>query len=578
MADYTKYKRGSEWRKWDIHIHTPETKKYDRFEGSTPQEKWEKYIEAINNSQEEMSVIGITDYFCIENYFKFKNLISDGTITKRFDLILPNIEIRVLPVTGSATPINLHCIFNPEIDSDIENRFLAKLKFNYSGSDYSAKKEELIRLGKTLPGNSSLDNVAALKAGIEQYVVTIETLRTIFEKDAKLRENTIIIVSNKSTDGASGIRKHEDFFVNTNFSQLDATRWSLYQFSDAIFSSNPNDVLYFLALGPDSKETVIEKCGTLMPCFHGCDAHENNKIFKPDDNRFCWIKADPTFEGLKQTIYEPEDRVKIQAFQPDIKNERFILSELRFIDTGNLFGTQQILLNENLNAIIGGKSSGKSLLLYSTAKSIDPDQVNKTSKRLNFEGYKFDTSFNFEVTWKNGEKDILNDSDINHKLHKITYIPQLYINYLVEKNNKEELNALIKSILLQDIEFKTFFEKNIGSITEITVDIEKLLNNYLQVRARALAILQKSNELGKSGPILKGMKKIETSIAEGQRASNLNKEEFEEYNRLITLRSTYENNLKLLDDKEAVINKVMNEVISNNENLLGLRMMYSIYT
>jgi ABC-type dipeptide/oligopeptide/nickel transport system ATPase component len=569
MSNYTRFLRGSEWRKWDLHIHTPETKKHDRFEGSTPQEKWEKYIEAINNSPEDISVIGITDYFCVENYFKFKNLISEGTITKNFDLILPNIEIRVLPVTGSATPINLHCIFNPEIDSDIENRFLAKLKFNYSGSDYSAKKEELIRLGKTLPGNSSLDNVAALKAGIAQYVVTIETLRTIFEKDARLRENTIIIVSNKSTDGASGIRKHEDFFVDTGSSQLDATRWSLYQFSDAIFSSNPNDVLYFLALGPDSKETVIEKCGTLMPCFHGCDAHENNKIFKPDDNRFCWIKADPTFEGLKQTIYEPEDRVKIQAFQPDIKNERFILSELQFIDTGNLFGTQKILLNENLNAIIGGKSSGKSLLLYSTAKSIDPDQVNKTSKRLNFEGYKFDTSFNFEVTWKNREKDILNDSDLNHKLHKITYIPQLYINYLVEKNNKEELNALIKSILLQDVPFKSFFEKNFESITEITVDIGKLLNNYLQVRARALSVLQKSNELGKSNTISKGMKKIETSIAEGQRASNLNKEEFEEYNRLITFRSTTENNLKLLDDKDVVINKVLNEVISVKENLLG---------
>ena len=27
MADYTKFKRGSEWRKWDLHIHTPETKK-----------------------------------------------------------------------------------------------------------------------------------------------------------------------------------------------------------------------------------------------------------------------------------------------------------------------------------------------------------------------------------------------------------------------------------------------------------------------------------------------------------------------------------------------------------------------
>ena len=274
MTDYTKFLRGSEWRKWDLHIHTPGTKKNDRFEGSTIEEKWEKYVEAINSSQEEVSVIGITDYFCIDNYFKFKSLVNDGRITKHFDLILPNLEIRVIPVTGSATPINLHCIFNPEIDLDIENRFLAKLKFNYSGSDYSAKKEELIRLGKALPGNHAINNETALKAGIGQYVVTTETLRSIFEKDSKLRDNAIIVVSNKSTDGVSGIRKHQDFFMDTGSSQLDATRWSLYQLSDAIFSSNENDILYFLALGPDSKETVVEKCGKLMPCFHGCDAHD----------------------------------------------------------------------------------------------------------------------------------------------------------------------------------------------------------------------------------------------------------------------------------------------------------------
>lgn len=569
MSNYTKYSRGSEWRKWDLHIHTPETKKNDQFEGSTPEEKWEKYVDAINNSLENIAVVGITDYYCIDNYFKFKKLVVDGVITKNFELVLPNIEIRVLPVTGTSTPINLHFIFNPAIDTEIETRFLAKLKFSFSNSDYSAKKEELIRLGKSLPGNSSLGEDAALKAGLGQYVVSIDVLKSIFEKDSKLRDNTIITVSNKSTDGASGIRKHEDFFISSSQSQLDATRWSIYQFSDAIFSSNENDVLYFIGVGPDTRETVIEKCGTLMPCFHGCDAHDNSKLFKPDGNRFCWIKADPTFEGLKQTLYEPEDRVKIQAFQPDIKNERFIISELKFVDTGNLFGRQKVLLNENLNAIIGGKSSGKSLLLYSTAKSIDPDQVAKASKRLNFDGYKFNSFFNFEVTWKNGEKDTLNDSDLTHKLHRITYIPQLYINYLVEKNNKDELNLLIKNILLQDTTFKSFFEQNIESINGITTDIEKLLNNYLQIRTKALDISQKSNELGKSDAISKGIHNIEAAITEGQRISNLNVTEFEEYNRLTTLKSTNETNFNNLENKSIVLNKVLNEVISAKESLLG---------
>ena len=148
MTAYNRFPRGSEWRIWDLHIHTPGTKKNDQFTGTTLDEKWQNYVASINSSTEEISVIGITDYFSIENYFKFKHLVANGEITKSFDLIIPNLELRVLPVTGSSTPINLHCLFNPSIDSEIESRFLAKLQFNNSGSNYSATKSELIRFGR----------------------------------------------------------------------------------------------------------------------------------------------------------------------------------------------------------------------------------------------------------------------------------------------------------------------------------------------------------------------------------------------------------------------------------------------
>lgn len=569
MTNYTKYKRGSEWRKWDLHIHTPETKKNDLFEGSTPHEKWEKYIEEINNSTEEIAVVGVTDYFCVDNYFKFKDFIASGKITKQFELILPNIEIRVLPVTGSSTPINLHCIFNPGIEKDIETRFLSKLKFDYSGSNYSAKKEELIRLGKALPGNVSLVDSAALKAGIGQYVISMESLRDVFEKDIKLRDNTIIIVSNKSTDGVSGIRKHSDFFISDGSTQLDATRWSIYQFSDAIFSSNEGDINYFIGLGPDKKDVVIEKCKTLMPCFHGCDAHSNEKIFKPEGNRFCWIKADPTFEGLKQTIYEPEDRVKVQAIKPDVKNERYLISELQFINSGNLFGDQKILLNENLNAIIGGKSSGKSLLMFSTAKSIDPEQVDRASKRLGFEGYKFESPFDFNVIWKNGDVDVLSNSDSNNKLHEITFIPQLYINYLVERNNKEELNVLVKNILLQDAPFRKFYEDTSKSVSDTSSEIERLLNEFLKVRTKGVEVQQKSKDTGNSENIKNSIKNIEAEILKGQKASNLSESEFAEYNKLLAQKSQSETELINLDLKLSILIKILVEIQSSKSNLLG---------
>jgi hypothetical protein len=392
-------------------------------------------------------------------------------------------------------------------------------------------------------------------------------LKEIFEKDSTLRDNTIIVVSNSGSDGASGIVKHVDFFIKQGSSQLDATRWSFYQFSDAIFSSSNSDILYFTGNGPDKKDIVIEKCGALMPCFHGCDAHSIDKIFKPDNNRFCWIKADPTFEGLKQTLYEPEDRVKIQTFKPDIKNDRFVISELQFLENGNLFGNQKLLINENLNAIIGGKSSGKSLLLYSAAKSIDPLQVERTSKRLKFDGYQLGAAFNFEVTWKNGDKDVLNDSE--NKNNKITYIPQLYINHLVEKNNKTELNDLIGSILLQDTAFKDFYEEKLEAVGNQTVEIETLLTNYFQVRNKGIEVQKKSKEIGKADAIAKSIAAIGVTIETSQRASNLSEEDFKKYTAFVTERSEAEKKIKEISETETLLAKIVNEVQSSKRNLVG---------
>ena len=91
---------------------------------------------------------------------------------------------------------------------------------------------------------------------------------------------------------------HGDYFQG-DISQLEATRRAIYQFADMIYSSNQKDINYFLGEGKDDVELVKRKCGSLMPCIHGSYAHCNDRIFTPDDGKFCWIKADVTFEGLK---------------------------------------------------------------------------------------------------------------------------------------------------------------------------------------------------------------------------------------------------------------------------------------
>ena len=41
------YERGSEWRRWDLHIHTPGTLKNDQYEGKTIEEKWDNFYDTI---------------------------------------------------------------------------------------------------------------------------------------------------------------------------------------------------------------------------------------------------------------------------------------------------------------------------------------------------------------------------------------------------------------------------------------------------------------------------------------------------------------------------------------------------
>ena len=81
-----------------------------------------------------------------------------------------------------------------------------------------------------------------------------------------------------------------------------------------------------------------------------------------------WIKADPTFEGLKQILYEPDERVRIQTTKPDEKNVYHVIDCIMLNEDG--FWNDTLLLSPNLNTIIGGRSTGKSSLLKAIAAKL----------------------------------------------------------------------------------------------------------------------------------------------------------------------------------------------------------------
>ena len=62
-----KFPRGAEWRKWDLHVHSPASHNYAG--------DWKGFITQVGNS--DCSVIGINDYFSVEGYVEVQRLLRD---------------------------------------------------------------------------------------------------------------------------------------------------------------------------------------------------------------------------------------------------------------------------------------------------------------------------------------------------------------------------------------------------------------------------------------------------------------------------------------------------------------------
>ena len=371
--------RGSEWRKWDLHIHTPGTAKNDHYGNSD--EVWERYIDALEKS--DVTVFGITDYFSISNYIKVKEYQKQDRLKGKF--LLPNVEMRIYPVTDKSKLINIHAIFDPFLDvADIEREFFRQLQFTYNDASYSCIDNDLAKLGRIIENNPNLADDVAIKKGIDAFAVSYEALKKVIDK-AFFKGHVIIALSNGSKDGVTGILNQEG--------NMQPLRKEITRMSDIILSGNPGDVEYFSG-AKTSVEEVVSTYGSLKPCIIGSDAHSLDKVGVFPNDRITWIKADPTFEGLKQILFEPKERVRISDAMPDFKYDYNIIDHV-VLNTAGVWN-QTIPLNQNLNTIIGGRSTGKSTLLASMAA--------KFQKIKNDENYDFikGLSDNVHVFWRDG--------------------------------------------------------------------------------------------------------------------------------------------------------------------------------
>lgn len=538
------FDRGSEWRRWELHLHTPETQKNDNFSGKNTEEKWEQFYQTISeyigdgkDPLRNIAVLGITDYLSIDNYLK---VVNDKKLPSSIQLVLPNVEMRIVPLAKSS-PVNLHCIFNPDLAQELETRFFGKLEFDYNGQNYGASHSELCRLGRAFTNNSELKDKQAYKEGLQQYVLTIDAIKNVFNKDPELRDNTIIVVSNSSGDGASGVVNHSEYFIG-KISQMDATRRAIYQMSDLIFSAKESDRLYFLGKGVDDVQTVKRKCGSLMGCIHGSDAHTNKKIFEPDEKRYCWIKANPTFNGFRQILYEPEDRIQISPIVPERKPSYQVIERVEFSNSN--FPTEPILFNDKLTCIIGGKSTGKSLLLNNMARAIDSEQEKEKLEVTKGNNKEIDE---VKVFWKDGTVSTTESSDYKHK---IIYIPQTYLNRLSDEHEEiTEIDKIIHEIVLINEDAKTAFEKMEDDLAKNKLEIDQYIYRLVQNYNNLNEQKEKLSDIGNFSGIEKELDNLKKQKENISRELSLSEEDIQKYDKAIGIVSQIEVQIKKLKEE-----------------------------
>lgn len=419
------YPEGSKWHKWDLHVHTPASTL-----GHSLGDSWDIYVERLIDAaiSHQISAIATADYFTIdgyksllEYYNKADHIISIGEKNRQLCLI-PGVELRLNIFNSEAESINLHVFFDPDhCSSDfITQNFLEELTILYRGSTLPLKQQNLVAIGKSITDNTSpnygenfdgLDEdikadyikkaIQAITLSYSNIDEALKAIDEIFEKQNLPPKAYLIAVIGKGHGGISTLKWFED---NKQFSRAGLIREHLTHEADIIFSNSPDDRNFYLGECGDTPANEIEdRFSRLKPCVWGSDADSLEKLLHPSNGNtfdYTWIKADISFEGLKQIIYEPDLRVRVQQDDPGeeetfAKIEKLEINfpvDLKIKDKESdeaisfcIQGKNEIYFSPNLTCIIGGRGSGKSTLihiLYSLISNMDAERLFKISSPL----------------------------------------------------------------------------------------------------------------------------------------------------------------------------------------------------
>ena len=501
------FSRGSEWHIWDLHIHTPESI-VNNYTAGTDCDVWENYIRDLENLSKDVKVLGINDYLFIDGYRKVLEYKNRGRL-QNIDLILPVVEFRLAQFGGNKqfSRVNFHVIFSDQLDADIiQHQFLNALSSKYQLSP------EHTSLG--WGGLITIDNLKNLGRQIINSVP--ESERTKFGSELVEGFNNLNF---NYKDIMSVLKSAPQFFEGKYLTAIGKTEWEDIRWNDNSIAEKKNiinsvDFVFTAAESIDTYNTGLKKLTSsgvnnrLLDC---SDAHHNS-LSKDKDrigNCHCWIKSETTFEGLKQVLYEPDERKAVSLINPQDKSAYQIIDHIELNEQG--FWSDNIFLNPNLNTIIGGRATGKSTLLKAMAAKQDNVKLKHDDEfvKQHLNGIK--------VIWADGAE---------HPENQIDFFRQSYMHDLSE--NENDFNSVLREIISEKDEshiISNYETANSKLKAQLAHDILAIFQN----RSILLSLEEKIRNKGNKNGIVNEITKLKTKLQELSKGVSLSEEELNQY-------------------------------------------------
>lgn len=463
--------RGSEWNRWDIHLHTASS--YDaKYKGSDFDEL---LCDTLRSN--DIKAVAITDHFKIDK----ERIVHLRSIAPDI-VFFPGVELRT-----DKNANNLHVILIFNNDNPLPDLV----------EDFNAI---MIRQ----------------KAKAKENNETIYWDFTDIVEFAKEHDALISVHAGRKTNGID--------------KELPNAKALPYQFAA---KDEIGKIVDFFEVGQkrdidDYREHVLPSVGE-KPIIMCSDCHDPRN-YEPKE--YLWIKGNITFDGLKQSLCQPKERVYVGTIPPALervqKNKQVNINSIAVHRIDSCVHKDikwfdfEIPMNSGLVAIIGNKGSGKSALsdiighlckcsTMSHASFLNADRFRKSPKN-------YANDYKGTITWADGHSEStgLGESYYDSTIEDAQYLPQSYIEEICNDIGDVFQREIDKVIFSYVDRTERADATNLSELVEIKsksllTELSSLMELIHQVNTRIIK-LEDKRTIAYKRSVSDGLKKMQESL------------------------------------------------------------------